>query len=156
MAQPTMTKFDRLTAVLDDFHHQLATEPNEVFGKLRHAWAAAKQDYANALAMGAVTKSAIASGLEQGIRETPLVLCSLPKEVRVSANRALALAINRHAPDFHKKDQERLAKIISRGSVKSEAEYHLVRHQIDVLEVTIGEASTLSTLYALENGFQAR
>lgn len=151
-----MSKFDRLTAVLDDFHDQLAQEPHELIGRLRNAWESSKQEYAKVLAAGSVTKSVIASGLEQGLCETPLVLQSLPKEVRIASNRALASAITRHAPDFRAKDQERLAKIIARGAIKSESEYYLVRHQIDVLEDANSDTSMLSTLYALEHGFQAQ
>jgi predicted urease superfamily metal-dependent hydrolase len=151
-----MTKFDRLTAVLDDFHRQLETEQHEFIVRLRQGWASAKRDYAKALQARAVTRSVIASGIEQGIRETPMLLQALPEHVRVFASQALSSALQRHAPDLHAKDLERLNKIVAKGKIKGESEYHLVRHHIDTLEGTAEGSALLSTLYALEDAFQSQ
>ena len=151
-----MTKFDRLTAVLDDFHRQLESEQHEFIVRLNQSWALAKRDYAQALQAGVVTKSVIASGIEQGIRETPLLLQALPEQVRVFASQALSSALQRHAPDVQAKELVRLERIIARGKIKGESEYYLVRHHIDTLEGTTEGSTLLSTLYALEDAFHSQ
>lgn len=151
-----MTKFDRLTAVLDEFHRQLEGEQHEFIVRLRAGWALAKRGYSQALQTGTVTKSVIASGIEQGIRETPLLLQALPEQVRVAASQALSSALQQHAPDVQAKEIERLEKIVARGKIKRESEYYLVRHHIDALEGTPGDSALLSTLYALEDAFQSQ
>lgn len=151
-----MTKFDRLTAVLNDFHQLLENEQHELIVRLNESWEKAKQDYKLALEAGVVTKSAIASGLEQGIRETPLLLRTLPEQIRSLANQALSSALQRHAPDLYSKELERLQKIIARGRIKSESEYYLVRYHIDALEGTPSDSNLLSSLYALEDAFHSQ
>ncbi|KGM38520.1 hypothetical protein JY96_21675 [Aquabacterium sp. NJ1] len=151
-----MTRFDRLTAVLDDFHRQLESEQHELIVRLRTGWALAKRDYSQALQAGTVTKSVIASGIEQGIREMPLLLQALPEQVRVVASQALCSALQQYAPDVQAKDMERLKKVVARGKIKGESEYYLVRHHIDALEGTPSDSALLSTLYALEDAFQSQ
>lgn len=151
-----MSKFERLTAVFDDFHSQLEGETHDMIVKLRAVWASAKSDYARALAARTVTKSAIAQGLEQGVRELPLILQSLPDQIRSRANRALSASIGRHAPDMQARDQARLAKVVERGRIRSESEYYLVRHEIDVLEESRTEAPALAKLYELEASFMGQ
>ena len=151
-----MTKFDRLTAVLDEFHQQLGNEQHEFIVRLNESWENAKRDYVLALEAGVVTKSAIASGIEQGIRETPLLLRVLPEQLRSFANQALSSALQRHAPDLQAKELERLRKIIERGKIKGESEYYLVRHHIDALEGMPGESALLPALYKLEDAFQVQ
>ena len=148
-----MTKFDRLSAVFDDFHSQMSEETDELIIKLRVGWVGAKHDYEQMLSARTATKSVIAQGLEQGIRELPLVFQSLPAEKRALANRALSFSVHRHAPDFPIKDQERLTKVFERGSIRTEAEYYLIRHQIDVLEGSPKDSLTLAKLYELESKF---
>jgi hypothetical protein len=148
-----MSKFERLMSVLDEFHTQLGDETNDDMTKLRIGWASAKRDYEEALASKSATKSAIAQGLEQGIRELPQILQKLPEPTRSRANLALIESIKRHAPDIQAKDQERLAKVVQRGRIRSESEYYLVRHQIDLLEGLPAESSRLAVLYKLEGIF---
>jgi hypothetical protein len=149
-----MSKFERLMSVFDEFHNHLGGETNDVIAKLRVGWASAKCDYEEMLASKAVTRSAIAQGLEQGIREMPQILQELPEPTRSRANHALMASINRHAPDIHAKDQERLAKVVQRGRIRSESEYYLVRHQIDLLEGLPAESARLAVLYKLEGSFK--
>jgi hypothetical protein len=148
-----MSKFERLMSVFDEFHALLGDETHDVIAKLRAAWTSAKRDYEEALATKAVTKSGIAQGLEQGIRELPLILQKLPAQTRSRANHALTASIERHAPEMQAKDQERLEKVVQRGRIRSESEYYLVRHHIDLLEGLPTESARLAVLYKLEGGF---
>lgn len=148
-----MTKFERLSAVFDDFHSQMIVETDELLIHLRVGWVSAKRDHEQMLSARTVTKSAIAQGLEQGLRELPLAFQKLPPEKRALANRALSSSVHRHAPDMLIKDQERLSKVLARGKIRTEAEYHLIRHQIDALEGIPENSSTLAKLYELEGKF---
>lgn len=61
----------------------------------------------------------------------------------------MTTALKAEYPDFYSKDRKKLEKIIKRGRAQTEAEYYLVRHEIDTLEGESVHQKELETLYGL-------
>lgn len=85
-----------------------------------------------------------------------MILSSLGSADRKVAAAALSAALAAHYPNFIAQDEERLNRIKARGFIRGAKEYHLVRHQIDVLEAAPGHAAELKTYYALVDGYDTR
>jgi hypothetical protein len=124
-------KLTKLIAVFDQFHDAIARLDDPTAKRLVENWAGVRHQYATP---AVAPRSALAAGMEQGLRETPMLLQSMRSEARKYAVQALAAAISAHYPAFLLKDAERLAKIKARGSIRGENEFYLVRHQVDLLE----------------------
>ncbi|MBG6079140.1 hypothetical protein IWX58_000827 [Rubrivivax gelatinosus] len=153
---PALARPDKLTklvAVFDQFHSVIAQLNDPTAKRLVDNWAEVRRQY---VASVGVPRSVLASGMEQGLRETPMLLQSMSAEARKSAAQALAEAISSHYPIFAAKDAERLANIKARGSIRSEGEFHLIRHQVDLLEGEPSQQQELRLLYELVRKFEAR
>ena len=146
-------KLAKLVAVFDEFHEAIARLEDPMAKRLVENWAGIRHQYVEP---SGTTRSAFASGMEQGLRETPILLRSMQPEARKCAVQALAAATSVHYPDFLHKDAERLAKIKARGSIRSENEVYLVRHHVDLLEGEPGQEEELRLLYELVDRFEAR
>ena len=66
------------------------------------------------------------------------------------------LALREHLPSFAAEQDERLAKVVARGSIRSEREFYLVRHAIDNAESGMQPPAELSSLYSLVERFESR
>lgn len=149
---PRRTKFEKLYAVFDQFHLELAKVPDDRAAKLCSNWQLVKQNYHELL--GKVQPSKLATGLEQGLRELPIVIESIAPEYQEQASEALRIALRTEYPDFLDGEKVRLAKIIQRGKIRGEAEYYLVRFHIDLLEGDATHNSDLAMLYKLADQFE--
>jgi hypothetical protein len=149
------SKYEQLSAVFERFHEELGKLPDERAAQLCASWEKGKRWYADLLASRQATRSQLAAGLEQGLRETPQILESMPPLYRQVALKALASALEAEYPAFLEQDQVRLAKIRARGSIRDESEYYLVRNRIDLLEGS-GEEAELVELYCLVDKFEAK
>jgi hypothetical protein len=103
-----------------------------------------------------INSSQIASGLEQGLRELPGLVGMVDAQWRWAVARALHDAISSEYPESLKADVDRLKKILVRGKIRTEREFYLVRHQIDVLEGQPELAEDLKCLYSLADEYEAR
>ena len=139
-------KLARLIAVFDQFYDALASLADPRAKRLVENWATARPNY---IEPKGAPRSAFAAGMEQALREMPMILSSLESADRRLAAGALSAALATHYPDFIAHDAERLNKIKARGFIRGEKEYHLVRHQIDVLEAAPGHAAELKSYYGL-------
>ncbi len=148
-----LDKLNKLVAVYDQFHEAIAQLDDLSAKRLVEHWAGIRQQYVEPFC---TTRTAFAAGLEQGLREIPMLLQSMHSGARKGAGKALAMAIATHYPDFHVKDAERLAKIKARGFISSENDFHLVRHHADLLEVEPGQGKDLRLLNDLLNSFEGR
>lgn len=155
VSKPRRSKYDQLCAVFELFHSELGKLPDDLAVRLCKNWHEAKRFYADALASRKATRSKLASGLEQGLREMPQILSTLPAISRQAALKALAGALQVEYPGFLQQDQERLAKIRGRKVIRSESEYYLVRHNIDLLEGS-NTSAELAELYALVDHYRAK
>jgi hypothetical protein len=142
-----------MVAVFDQFHGAIEVLEDPVAKRLVANWADVRGNY---VAPTEAPRSALAAGMEQGLRETPMLLGSMRLEARKAANEALGAAIAAHYPEFLVKDAAQLEKIRLRGSIRGEREFHLVRHRIDILEAEPGWKEDLLQLYELLDRFEAR
>ena len=147
-------KLSKLVAVYDQFQLAVSKLEDANAALIRENWPKVRAMYAEP--NGDVPRSALASGMEQGLRETPMILGSMKQVNRAIAARALTAAIEAHYPDFFRKDEERLEKIRARESIRSEQEFYLVRHHIDVLEGDEARAQELPYWYALVECFEGK
>ena len=152
-ATERLDKLAKLVALYDDFHQALSVLDDATARKLVANWADVRGQYAEP---SGVPRSALASGMEQGLRETPTLMHSMNAEARTRANQALASATMAHYPDFLAKTVERIAKVKARGSIRGESEFHLIRHQADLMEGMPGQTEELQRLCALLDAYEAR
>jgi len=150
---PRIDKLTKLIALFDQFHQAIGRLDDPMAKRLVENWAGIRHQYAESCG---APRSALASGMEQGLRETPMLLQSMPPETRKRATQALAAATCAYCPDFLAKDAERLAKIKARGSIRSENEFYLVRHRVDQLEGDPGQDEELRLLHELADRFEGR
>ena len=146
-------KLAKLIAVFDQFHTAIGLLDDSVAKQLASNWVGIRNRY---VSPEGAPRSAFAAGMEQGLRETPMLLGSMRPELRKLAADALAAAITAHYPEFLAKDAARLEKIKARGFIRSENEFYLVRHHVDILEGEPGLEVELSRLNELVGRFEAR
>src|SRR5687768_5649839 len=108
-------KLTKLVALFDQFHGAIAPLDDPLAKQLISNWASLRDKY---VAPVGAPRSAFAAGMEQGLRETPMLIKSMQPEVRKLAAQALAAAITAHYPEFLAKDSVRLEKIRARGSIR--------------------------------------
>jgi hypothetical protein len=142
------SKLERLVASFDCFYGQLADVPEAAFAELRDSWQTYKETVVGRNVPG-VRRSQLAAGLEQGLRELPLLLDSMTPETRKRAAVAYASAIKKEHPEFFQDIRDRFDKIVARGRIRGEAEFHLVRSEIDFLEARGAKSAELDLLYEL-------
>lgn len=148
-----VNKLTKLVAVFDQFHEAIARLDDPMAKRLVENWARIRHQ---CVEPSDVPRSAFAFGMEQGLRETPMLLQSMHPEARKCAVQALAAATSAHYPDFLIRDAERLAKIKAHGSVRGENEFYLVRHHVDLLEGDPSQEEELRLLYELVDRFEGR
>ena len=144
-------KLTKLVAVFDQFHDAIAPLDDPMARRMVQGWAGIRHQYVEP---SDAPRSAFAAGMEQALRETPMLLQSMQPEARKHAVRALAVATSAHYPDFMGRDAARFDKIRARGFIRTESEFHLVRHRVDLLEGEPGQAEILHLLYGLLGRFE--
>lgn len=102
------------------------------------------------------TSSQIVAGLEQGLREMPALIDEVDIQWRAVVSKALHDAVAAEYPELLQLEDARLEKILGRGKIRTKAEFHLVRHRVDVLESEPELPAELRRLYALVEVFEAR
>ena len=146
-------RFERLIKAFDRFHSELSDASDERLIRLRRTWFAYKREYPEALRQG-VRKQQLATGLEQGLRELPMLLRSMKPHVRRKAAAAYEAALASYAPEFIERDRDRLQRILDRNRIRGESEFHLVRNRIDMLEGRVPAPKELDRLYELVAAFE--
>jgi hypothetical protein len=147
------TKLEKLLAVYARFADAIREIPDAKTQDLHRAFSEVPQFVARARQQA--TNSQIAAGLEQGLRELQDLSGSIDAQWRWAVSRALHDALTREYPEFLVVDAERLQKIQQRGCIRTEAEFYLVRHRIDVLEGEPELADQLARLYALVGAYES-
>lgn len=146
-------KLTKLVAVFDQFHQATALLDDPLAKQLAGNWSRLRDRYVRP---EGAPRSAFAAGMEQGLRETPMLLVSMQPEARRQAAQALASAITANYPEFLLKDAARLEKVKKRGYIRGENDYYLVRHHIDILEADPSRESELRQCYELVDRFEAK
>ena len=151
------TKSERLFSAYARFAQAIAANPSEKVQELYRVAAGVRQFVAEARSREPTpTASQIVIGLEQGLREMPDLIGGVDAEWRWAVSRALHDALTTEYPEFLAFDAKRLEKILSRGKIRTEAEFYLVRHRIDVLEGKPELGHELKNLYALIEAYEGR
>ena len=152
---PQKSKFDKLFNVFEQFHTSLEGFPVERVSDLRKSWEYAKTEYTRLLSAG-VSKSRIAAGLEQGLRELPSLFEGITPQDRIHIAATLSKAIHDIYPEFAAKEAKDLAEILAKNKIRGERQFYLVRHRIDELEGNGADHAEIETLYRLIDQFEAR
>ena len=148
------TRYDKLLATFEDLIAAISDVQEPMIAHLCSSWESTKNGYEQALRSGA-TKSQIASGMEQGLRELPMLFHEVSGEHRVQLLNVLHIAVTKNFPEFFKKDASLLTSVVERKKIRNAREYYLIRHRIDELE---GDASNLGErerLYQLVDQFES-
>ena len=149
-------KLEKLIAVYEHFGQEIEAIPDPWASKLAKQSNAVRASVERTLGKEpGATKSQFAAGLEQGLRDTPDFIALVSPDWRAHVAKALNGAVLTAYPEFLAKDAERLEKIRSRGKIRTESEYYLIRHKIDVLEGS-GDTGLLTELYALVDSFGSK
>lgn len=130
------SQFDALSVVYDRFNVELLKCGDPRAADLAQSWIVAKTKHTEWLENPEVkvTRSAIAAGLRQGLRETPLVLQGVPDPVREQLLSVFNRILQDEVPDFFPDERHKLTRIVKRGRIRNEGEYYLVRHRVDEIE----------------------
>lgn len=152
-----MSKVDKLVAAYEAFGNSIATIPDEMAKSLYRSSSQLREFLADAFKkVPKPTPSQVATGLEQGWRETPLLIQEIGIEWRAQVAQAWHLATLENFPEFLKKSQEMLEKVRLRGEIRGEAEFYRIRHEIDLLELEPGRSEELESLYKLVDAYESR
>ncbi len=155
MTEKKRTKYDKITAVNQRLAEDLAKIDHpgpkslaKLFGQCGPGlWEEViKKD-------PTVTRSQIAAGLEQGLRELSMIVAGQPDEIRPAVVSAYREALEAEYPDFLEKDRQRLARVLERGRIKSESEYYLVQYRLDEIEGSGKHEDELQLLYRLMDNY---
>lgn len=151
------TKLQRLVATYDRFSAGIADIPDHWAEQLhRTSRDVAGSTLALLAKEGGPKPSEIASGLEQGLRETPHIIAAVSEQYRHKVSQAFYNAIAADYPDFFSKDSRRADKVLARGHIKTESEFYLVRHLVDTLEGDPSATARLQQLYTMLGAYELR
>ena len=151
------SQFDALSAVYSRFIGELKS-----CGHPSALWMAESLEQSNSKMSewlsdptSGITRSKLAAGMKQGLRDFPLGLRDYPKPVGPRLMSALRTIIQEEAPDLLADEREKLSRILKRGRVRNEDEFYLVRHRVDEIEGHAEHQSELAGLLKLLDEFEA-
>jgi len=144
------TKSEKLLAVYARLSNAIAGIPDARAEDLHRLAAGVPQFVAEArLREPKPTSAEIAAGLEQGLTEFPQLTADVDSQWRPAVSRALHEALSAEYPELLDLERHHVAGILARGRIGTEAEFHAVRHRVDVLEGEPELGEELKALYAL-------
>ncbi|MFS2032774.1 hypothetical protein ACEN8I_02010 [Polaromonas sp. CT11-55] len=151
------SKSEKLLAVYARFAQAISAIPDEKAWELALVATGVPTFVAEARPQGAKpTSSQVVSGLEQGLRDMLDLIGEVDSQWRGAVSKALHDAVAAEYPEFLLLEAARLGKVVARGKIRTEAEFHLVRHRIDVLESEPELPEALGKLYALVGTYEVR
>lgn len=150
------TRFEKLAEVYAQLGAEFRHLGNAKLVDIADAWANSLSQMHSMLRESnpPVRRSALVAGLEQGLRETPLMLSTLPEAQRRLALKIFRLVVESNAPGFFEKDREALDKVVAHGKIKNEREWYLIRHRVDEIKGDTSRGSELSMLYKLMDAYE--
>lgn len=130
------SRFDSLVAIYDRFNVELLRHDHPLARSMAENWTSAKTQYLGWLAdpESDATRSKLASGMMQALREMPRFLREMPREVSASLLPALRRITSDELPNFFDYEFHKLARIVVRGRIRNADEYYLARHRLDEIE----------------------
>jgi len=152
-----MSKLEKLCEAYEAFERAVSDIPDAKVRKLCNLAGGIRMFVAEARAKTPrPTPSQIAVGLEQGWRETPILIQGVEARWRPVLAKAWHDATLSAYPNFLANEQQRLKKVLERGKIRTEAEFYRVRHEVDLLEGETDSNIELNRLYALMDTYEAR
>lgn len=149
----SITRYDKLLATFEELIAAISDVQEPMIAALCSSWESTKNGYEQAFRSG-VTQSQIASGMEQGLRELPMLFHEVGGEHRSRLLHVLHTAITKNFPDFFKKNAALLASVVERNKIRNAREYYSVRHRIDELEGDESNIGERKRLYKLVDQFE--
>jgi hypothetical protein len=150
------SKLEKLIATFERFAEDIASVPDAHAQKLHKMGSEVRAFVATAReASPQPPTSAIVSGLEQGLREIPVLVAGVADEWRVQISEALNTALAFEYPELLERDHACLQKVITRGNIRTKAEFYLVRHQVDLIEGVRDSEQSLHLLYSLLDAYES-
>lgn len=101
------------------------------------------------------TRSAIAAGMEQGLRDLPNILDSLSEQERRKVLNTYRRIVQSNLPNFFESELKKREQIIARGKIKNDREWYLLRARVDEIEADVSQTSELVVLYKLLDSYEA-
>lgn len=150
----SITRYDKLLATFKDLIAAISDVQEPMIAVLCSSWESTKYGYEQALRSG-VTKSQIASGMQQGLRELAMLFHEVGGQHRSRLLNVLHTAVAKNFPEFFKKDAALLASVVERNKIRNAREYYSVRHQIDELEGDASNFGERERLYKLVDQFES-
>jgi hypothetical protein len=147
------SRYDKLLATYEDLVAEISGVQDPLVSGFCSSWESTRKGYEQALQSGA-TKSQIASGMEQGLRELPMLFREAADKQSSQLLNILHIAVVKNFPEFFRKDALLLASIVERGKIRNAREYYLVRHRIDELEGEASSPGECQLLYKLVEQFE--
>jgi len=104
-----------------------------------------------------IKRSGLVTGCEQGLRETPLLLAhfKLPEDIQGTALKIFYRVVETHMPAFFEKERLKREQIVSRGTIKGENEWHLLRNRVDEIEGDVAHEVELQELYKMLDDYES-
>lgn len=152
------SQFEALQAIFDRFNAELSKVPHEKARAIAINWGKFKEQQSDLLANRAsgITRSKLSEGMKQGLRETPLILAGFPKEVHAPLLRVFRKITAEEMPGFFDFEREKLARVLERGRLRNEADWHLARHRVDEIQGDSTYQDELTLLLELLDAYERR
>lgn len=127
-------KLRRLTSTLLRLAEAFELVGDPHLTEIATAWRNVLPKYDVLLAEG-VPVSSLTAGLVQGLSEVPAIVGSFEPEIKAIALDTYYSVVMREAPEFMKKLEATITRMLARGQIRTEHEYHLARAVIDASRV---------------------
>jgi len=136
MKSPRKTKYNKLLALNKKLGENFSAIDHPGMQYLAKLFGSAGEDSFEEIKKQepSVTRSQIAAGLEQGIRDLSMMLPAQEPEIRSAALSAFRDALKAEYPEFLERDKQRLAKVLGRGHIRTENEWYLLQSRLDEIE----------------------
>jgi len=150
-------KLNTLVIVYRELSEELSKLNSEELEPLLKSWALSLEQINEITSNpnSSVKPSQIASGFEQGLRDTHLLLSDLPRQYRSPAVKIFYKIVGSHLSNFFEKNKAQLERIVAKNQIKSENEWYIVRHRVDEIEGQSNNDAELEVLNDLLGKFEA-
>jgi hypothetical protein len=151
------TKLEKLVSTYEFFGNAVSLIPDEWAEKLSKMSKSVPAMYSSVTSGECkINRSEMASGLEQGLLELPHLIAMISPQWRAQVSKSYRQAIQEKYPEFLAKDEQKLIKIRERGRIKTESEYYLVKHVVDLHEGNSMSTKLLHELFLLIDTYDSK
>lgn len=151
------SKLDTLIYVYKELASELGKLNSPELEPLLNSWSVSLEQVNEIINShdNAVKPSQIASGFEQGLRDTHLMLGELNVQYRSLAIEVFYKVVGLHLPRLFQKSKAQLERILAKGKITNENEWYLARHRVDEIKGLSNNDAELEILNQLLDKFDA-